>query len=232
VRKARRARFSRPREVAIGLGCYAAYLLVRSVVMKRRGRARAAENAARIVALERRLGIHLEPAMQAHFLGSRRRLLGALNVAYVTANIVLTLGVMTRLFNRSDPAYHHVRRATMLGMLAAQPVFLVFPTEPPRKQEHLVDTIEEVSGFDLDSGWIVKLYNPIAAMPSIHMVFAVCTSSALLASERSPVVRALAWSYPPAVAYTVLVTANHFVLDVVAGVALAAAAISLTSPRR
>jgi hypothetical protein len=224
----RRGRFSRPREVAIGVGCYAAYLLVRAAVVNGRGRERAARNADRIVALERKLRIHVEPQVQALFLTRRKRLLGALNIAYVTLNVVLTLGVMMRLFERRDPAYYPARRATMLGMLAAQPVFLLFPTEPPRKQEHLVDTVEEVSGFDLDSGPIVKLYNPIAAMPSIHVLFAVCTSAAVLATTESSAVRALAWAYPPAVTVTVLVTANHFVLDVLAGAALAAGAIYVT----
>jgi membrane-associated phospholipid phosphatase len=47
----------------------------------------------------------------------------------------------------------------------------------------------------------------------------------VLASSDRPVVRGIAWGYPPAVAFTVLVTANHYVLDVIAGAALAAAAV-------
>ena len=196
--------------------------------MNRRGRERAAKNAERIVDLERKLRIHLEPEMQALFVVRRRRLLEVLNVAYVVLNIVLTLGVMERLFDRRHPAYHRARRATAVGMLAAQPVFLLFPAEPPRKQDHLVDTMREVAGVDLESGLIVRLYNPIAAMPSVHMIFAICTSAAVLASSDSPVLRGVAWSYPPAVAFAVLVTANHFILDVVAGTAIAAGAIALT----
>jgi hypothetical protein len=113
-------------------------------------------------------------------------------------------------------------------MLAAQPAFLLFPVEPPRKLEHLVDTIEEVTGVDLESGLIVRLYNPIAAMPSIHMVFAVCTSAGVLASSDRPGARGAAYAYPPAVAFTVLVTANHYVLDILAGTALALVALRLT----
>jgi hypothetical protein len=150
-----------------------------------------------------------------------------LNVAYVTLNIVLTVGVLMRLFLRRHPAFHHARRATAIGMLAAQPVFLLLPTEPPRKQEHLVDTIEEVTGIDLDARVIVQLYNPIAAMPSVHMVFAICSSFAVLASSEVPLVRALAYSYPSGVAFTVLVTANHYLLDVLAGTALALVATRL-----
>jgi len=214
--------------VAIGVGSYAVYLVVRAVVVNRGGRERGARNARRIVALERRLGIHVEPAVQRLLLPRHSRLVGVLNVAYVTLNVVLTVGVLMRLYALRHPAFHRARRATAIAMLAAEPVFLVLPTEPPRKQEHLVDTMEEVTGVDLDSGVIAKLYNPIAAMPSIHMVFAVCTSAAVLASSDSPVARGLAYAYPPGVAFTVLVTANHYVLDILAGTALALASVTLT----
>ena len=152
-------------------------------------------------------------------------------MGYVTLNVVLTVGSLMRMFFRRDPAFHGIRRATAFAMLAAQPIFLLFPVEPPRKLEYLVDTIEEVSGLDLDSGLVVRLYNPIAAMPSIHMAFAVCTSAGVLASSDAPVVRLLALTYPPAVAFTVLVTANHYLLDVMAGTALALAALHASAPR-
>jgi PAP2 superfamily len=219
--------FSGRREVAIGLGAYAVYLLVRGIVVRRRGRERAVVNARRLVALERRLRIHVEPAVQGLLLPRRRRAVAVLNVAYVTLNVALTVGVLMRLFFLRHPYFHRARRATAIGMLAAQPIFLLMPTEPPRKQEHLVDTIEEVTGIDLDSGLIVKLYNPIAALPSIHMVFAICTAAAVLSSSSSVPVRGLAFAYPAGVAFTVLVTANHYVLDIAGGTVLALAAIRL-----
>ena len=64
-------------------------------------------------------------------------------------------------------------------MLGAQPFFLLLPTAPPRKLDHLVDTIAEVSGIDLDSGFVAKLYHPLAAMPSIHMTIAVVTAEGI-----------------------------------------------------
>jgi hypothetical protein len=220
-------RFSGRREAAIALGAYAVYLVVRAAALRRDGRKRASQNAQLVVGLERRLGIHVEPRVQALLLPRRRRLVGVLNVAYVTLNVVLTVGGLMRLFFSGHPAYGRIRRATAVGMLGAQPAFLLFPVEPPRKLEHLVDTIEEVTGLDLDSGWVVRLYNPIAAMPSIHTVFAVCTSAGVLASTDRPAVRSLAYAYPPAVAFTVLVTANHYLLDVAAGAALAFSALRL-----
>jgi PAP2 superfamily len=218
----RRARsYSTRREVALGLGVYAAYLLVRRAVVNERGRAQASRNARRIVALERRLGIYVEPRLQA-FLLPQRRLIAVLNVAYVTLNVGLTVGWLIRLFRGRHPEFHRLRRAAVLTTLGAQPIFLFFPVAPPRTLDEFVDTIEEVSGIDLDRGLVAQLYDPIAAMPSIHVAYAVVTASGIAATSGSPLARALAPAYPPSVAAVVFATANHYVLDAVAGAALAA----------
>jgi PAP2 superfamily len=218
--------FSRRREVAIGLGVYAAYLLVRRLKANDEGRRRAAANAERIVALERRLNMHVEPDLQALLL-PRRRLVAVLNVAYVTLNVGLTVGWLMRLFRRRHPDFHRLRRAAALATMGAQPVFLFFPVAPPRTLDHFVDTIADVSGFDLDRGLVAQLYDPLAAMPSIHVTYAVITAAGIAATSESPVVRAVAPAYPPLVALVVFVTANHYVLDAVGGAILGAAALRL-----
>ena len=221
-----RRRFSARREVAIGLGVYAAYLAVRQLVVNEEGRRQSAKNAERIVELERRLGIHVEPELQALLL-PRRRVVAALNVAYVTLNVGLTVGWLWRLFRRRDPEYHRLRRAAVLATLGAQPVFLLFPTAPPRTLDHFVDTIADVSGVDLDTGIVARLYDPIAAMPSIHVTYAVVTAAGIARTTRSPLARALAPAYPPAVAFVIFATANHYVLDALAGAALGVAGLRL-----
>jgi PAP2 superfamily len=221
-----RRRFSGRREVAIGLGVYAAYLAVRHLVVNEEGRRKAAGNAERIVALERRLGMHVEPGLQAMLL-PRRRLVAVLNVAYVTLNVGLTVGWLMRLYRRRDPEFHRFRRAAVLATLGAQPVFLLFPTAPPRTLDEFVDTIADVSGFDLDEGLIARLYDPIAAMPSIHIAYAVVTAAGIAETSRSPLARALAPAYPPAVAFVILGTANHYVLDAVGGAALGFASLRI-----
>ena len=212
-------RFAARYEIALGLGVYAAYLGVRAVKLRTGGRARADRNALRIVALERRLGLHVEPALQRALL-PRTRLVAALNVAYVTLNVGLTVGWLMRLYARRDPDFHRLRRAAVAATLGAQPVFLLFPVAPPRTLEGFVDTIEAVSGLDLDRGLVAELYDPIAAMPSIHVAYAVVTAAGLAATARTPWVRAVAPAYPPAVTLVVLATANHYVLDALAGAVL------------
>ena len=218
--------FSARREVAIGLGVYSAYLLVRRLVVNEEGRRQAARNAERIVAVEERLGIHVEPELQALLL-PRRRVVAILNVAYVTLNVGLTIGWLIRLFRRRHPDFHRLRRATALATLGAEPVFLLFPVSPPRTLEHFVDTIADVSGVDLDTGLIAKLYDPIAAMPSIHVAYAVVTAAGIAETSSSALVRGLAPAYPPLVAVVVFTTANHYILDAIAGAALGLGALRI-----
>jgi hypothetical protein len=220
-------RFSGKREVAIGLGVYALYLLASRRKRGAAGRLQAAKNAERVVALERRLGIHVEPALQQLLL-PHRRALGVLNVAYVVSNAALSVGWLMRLYARRHPEFHRFRRAAVLTTLACQPVFYLFPCAPPRSLDHFVDTIADVSGLDLDSGAVAQLYDPLAAMPSIHVAYAVVTAAGMAAASESPTLRALAPAYPPVVAAVVFVTANHYVLDAVAGAAVAGLALRLS----
>ena len=219
-------RFSGRREAAIGLGVYAVYLLGRQLKLRTDARKRANRNAGRVLSLERRLGIDVEPSLQRLLL-PRKRLIAVLNVAYVTLNVGLTVGWLIRLFQRRDPEFHRLRRAAVLATLGAQPVFLLFPVAPPRTLEGFVDTIADVSGFDLDRGLVAKLYDPIAAMPSIHVAYAVVTGAGIAATAATPLARKVAPAYPPLVAIVVFVTANHYVLDARAGAGLAGVALRL-----
>jgi PAP2 superfamily len=219
-------RFSGRKEVAIGLGVYALYLLAGRFKRDERSRLQAARNAERVVALERRIGLYVEPELQSLLL-PRRRLVAVLNVAYVTLNVGLTVGWLMHLYRRRDSEFHRLRRAAVLTTLGAQPVFVVFPCAPPRSLDGFVDTIVEVSGLDLDSGLVAQLYDPLAAMPSIHVAYAVVTAAGIAQTSRSPLLRAAVTAYPPFVALIVFTTANHYVLDAIAGAALATLGLRL-----
>ena len=221
VRLPGRREFSARREVAIGLGVYAVYLLVRAATVTDVGRERARRNAARVVEVERRLHLHVEPDLQRVFL-PYRRLMHVLNVSYATLNVGLTVVWLMRLFRRRHPAYHGARRAIALTTLGAQPFFLLLPTAPPRSLDHLVDTIAEISRVDLDAGLVARLYHPLAAMPSIHVAYAVVTAAEVAEATESRLLRRVVPAYPPLVALVVFVTGNHYVIDAVAGAVLGA----------
>jgi len=216
-------RFSVRRELALGLGVYALYLLVGRFVLRRRGRARAAVNAVRVIRLEERLGLHVEPAVQRALL-RYPRLVHGLNVGYGLFNVTLTVGWLVLLYRRRDESFHRFRRACLLAHVGAQPVFLLLPTAPPRVHDGFVDTLAEVSGLDIEHPFLLRFYNPIAAMPSLHVAFAVVTGAEIASRSDTLVVKAVAHSYAPLVAMVVAGTGNHYVLDAVGGAVLGAAA--------
>lgn len=206
------------REVAIGLGCYAAYLVVRWAVWTDAGRRRARSNARDLVELERRLGVAVEERLQRRAT-RHPRLVHGLNAGYAAGNVMLSVGWLIVLYGRGSPDFRRERRAAVLAFLSALPAFLLRPTAPPRQLDGMADTLV-ASGVDLDHPLLVRFYNPIAAMPSHHAAFATVTGLGLAAAAGGRICR-WAWrSYPAAVGLVVISTGNHFVLDVVAGYAL------------
>ena len=214
------------REAVVGLGAYTAYLGVRGAVLARHGRARARANALRVASLERRVHLGVERPVQELAL-RKPRLVHVLNAGYAGANVTMSMGWLVLLARRGDPGFRRERRAALLAFLGALPAFLLFPTAPPRTLDGYADTIA-VSGVDIEHPVLVRFYNPVAAMPSHHVAFAVVTGAGLAARARGPL-GAAGWRvYPAAVAVVVLCTGNHFVLDCVAGAALGAVARRLT----
>lgn len=218
--------FSARREILLGLGTYGLYLAGSRLALRRDGRARARRNAERLVTLEERTGLHVEPLVQQVALRFPR----ALHVAtagYAVGNVTLSAGWLALAFRRRDPDYHRERRAAVAAYLGALPVFYLLPTAPPRTLDGFVDTLAH-SGIDIEHPLLLRFYNPIAAVPSLHCAFAVVTGSALAGRHRG--LRRLLWrSYAPAVALVVVATGNHYTLDVVSGVALGRIARRLTA---
>lgn len=216
--------FRARREVAIGLGAYAAYLLVRRRVWTEPGRARACSNGRRVLELERRLGIAVEGGVESCAL-REPRLVHALDIAYGALNVGLTVGVLIALYRRRDGEFHRLRRRVVAAHAGALPVFLVFPVAPPRAVRDAADPAPAVGRLNLDHPLLVRFYNPVAALPSQHLSLAVLTGSALAARAGGRLGRMAARSYPAVVALVVVATGNHYVVDVAAGAALGALAL-------
>lgn len=218
------------REAAIALSAYGLYLGVRRLVWNDRGRATALAHAQRIAAAEERVGIHVEPRLQRQALRSPR-LTDALNAGYAAGNVALSVGWLMSLYWRRDPDFGRERRAAVAAFVGALPLFARWPTAPPRALDGFVDTLA-ARGLPLDHPLLVRFYNPIAAMPSHHVAFAVVTGTGLARRARRRSARAAWCAYPVAVSAVVMATANHFLADVVAGAALGAAARRVTRGRR
>jgi hypothetical protein len=112
--------------------------------------------------------------------------------------------------------------------------YLAYPTAPPRLSG--IGITDTVSGghIDLNSGLVSSLYNPYAAVPSMHIGYALIVAASLLRHARHPLVRTLGALYPLFVLLVVVATGNHFFFDAAAGAlvaGLAAMGAALLTPR-
>jgi membrane-associated phospholipid phosphatase len=103
--------------------------------------------------------------------------------------------------------------------------YLLVPTAPPRFFPELgfVDTISYYVNVKHDSGLVTLFFNPYAAVPSMHVAFALMIAVPAFLTVRRKVFKALWATYPLIVAFVVVVTGNHWIMDAIAGAAVAAA---------
>jgi hypothetical protein len=80
-----------------------------------------------------------------------------------------------------------------------------------------VDTLHNISDIDLHGGVFSGWFNPHAAVPSMHFGYALMIGIAGLVLLRYWPLRLLALTYPAIVFVTITGTANHYVIDAVAG---------------
>jgi membrane-associated phospholipid phosphatase len=108
--------------------------------------------------------------------------------------------------------------------------YTLFPTAPPRMfPEHgFVDTIVDFSQVNHDSTLAKIFINPYAAVPSMHCAFALMIGGTGVKVCRHWWSKAFWATWPLLIAWVVIVTANHYWVDVALGwmVAIAAALIA------
>src|SRR5947209_13751516 len=95
------------------------------------------------------------------------------------------------------------------------------------------DVVSSSHAFgNFHGGALASRANELAAMPSLHMAWAAWCALVLWRVSERRWVRVLALLYPCVTAFAVLATGNHFVLDLLAGLAtLALALLALAAPR-
>jgi len=213
-------------EAAGALTLYGLYELARGLVGP--DTAQADAHAHRLVALERSLHLFVEANVQraAQTLPGLTSLLG---IAYLTLHLAVTGGVLLWLHRRRPEGFPFIRTALLLASGLALVGFLVYPTAPPRLAG--VGILDTVSGrqVDLNRGLVGSLYNPYAAMPSMHIGYALIVAVALLRHGRRLLVRAIGALYPPFVVLVIVATGNHFFLDAAAGTLVVGLATALAA---
>jgi membrane-associated phospholipid phosphatase len=214
------------RELVIALSAYGAYSLVRGLFGGTLAVGR--DNAADLVSLEKALGLYVEPGMQRFFVDHS---LGMpfWNSLYVVSQVVVLPLTLFLVYRYRRPAYAFVRNMAIISWSAGLVVYALLPVAPPRLlASGFTDTVSSQTFFDLDSEFIRAFYNPVAAMPSLHVGMAPVVAWALIRLTPWVWTRALGWAYPVLIAVCIVVTGNHYVLDIAGGllVVLPAAALA------
>ncbi len=221
---ARRAGLTWPRlpaaaELAtIGAG-YAAYALVRLAI--RAGHQAAFAHAAWLWRVERWLHLNIEPSLN-HLTVAHPGLAGPVGYYYGLLHFIVTPLVLAWLYLRRPAAFPRLRAALVLATTGANVVFWTWPVAPPRfSVPGMTDVLvtHDILGA-ADPRGPSSLVNLYAAMPSLHVAWAAWCAVAIVITTRSRW-RHLAWLYPCATTFVVLASANHFLLDIAGGVAIA-----------
>jgi len=175
-------------------------------------------NARSLVSLERSLGVFYEQAVQRLVLPSHVAI-DLANWLYANAQFTVNVAFLAFLYVYRNDVFYFVRNMFFVSMGIALLVHLSVPVAPPRMlpQYGFVDTIQQVAHVNQDSGAISLFVNPYAAMPSMHMCFALLVGVTGVLLGRSAWVRAVCSLYPLIVLAAIVVTANHFFLDALAG---------------
>ena len=122
--------------------------------------------------------------------------------------------------NRS---FYFVRNMMMTAMILALVGYILYPTAPPRffPEWGFVDSVSDFTGVEPSSDGVNAMFNPYAAVPSMHVAFALMIGWSLAQLVRTRVARWFWWAYPVVVTYVIVATGNHFLMDAVLGAAAA-----------
>jgi hypothetical protein len=173
--------------------------------------------------------LHIDPeAGLDHWLARHHTLAVLVSNYYDNAHFVVTLGLVGWLWWSYPLLYRPLRTGLVLMNVIGMVVFWLYPMAPPRllNPQLYTDVVASTHAFgSWHSGTLATAANQLAAMPSLHMAWAAWSALALWRIFAGYRFRWLAWLYPAVTSVAVLSTGNHYVLDVVAGLATFALAM-------
>jgi hypothetical protein len=210
------------RQLVLFAGAYYAYRIVRGIVD---GQVTTAfEHARSLVGLERGMHLFFEPNLQ-HWALKSNIVMDFANWMYVNSHFTVTTTFLVWLYLARNSVYYYVRNMFMVAMGLALVGYLVFPAAPPRMLPEwgFTDTVANFVG-QAGSDTASVLYNPYAAVPSMHVAFALMIAVPAIMVVRSRVLKVLWGFYPLLITFVVMATANHFWVDAALGALTAAAA--------
>jgi hypothetical protein len=202
-------------EVATLLALYAVYEVVR-------GQGHATVAAARehthwIVDLERSLHVFGERAVQ-HAVDAVPAVPTLLGIAYIVLHFVGTTTFLVWVYRAHRERFALVRNTIIAATGIALTLYVLFPVAPPRLAAlGFADTVSDDAKVNLSSSLLKGLYNPFAAVPSLHFGYALLVGVTVATLARRRSVRVLGSVYPAVMLLVIVATGNHFFFDAAAG---------------
>jgi hypothetical protein len=174
------------------------------------------------------LRTHLDPELALNRWLATHASLGRLIADYYdTAHFVVTLTLLGWVWWRHVPRYRMLRNSLIGINVIGFAIFWLFPVAPPRMLSSFgfVDIVAVTHAVGAwSTGAVASQANEYAAMPSLHVAWALWCVFAVWSVRRDVLSRAIAVAYAAVTAIAVLATANHYFLDVAAGMLTAAVA--------
>lgn len=208
-----------PHRGLVEAGTLAALYGVYEVV---RGRGHATLAAARahtdaIVSLERDVHVFGERAVQhaVHALPAVPALLGA---AYILLHFVGTTSFIVWSHRRRREHFAFIRNTLIVATGIALVIYVLYPAAPPRLAGlGFSDTVSSGAHVNLSSNLLGSLYNPFAAVPSLHFGYALLVGAGIATLARRRAVRVAGALYPLVMLFVIVATGNHFFFDAATG---------------
>jgi PAP2 superfamily len=210
------------RQVLLFAVAYYAYRLTRGWIDDGQGAAVAFENARHLINIEQSTHLFFERDVQS-FTGGWELASDAASLLYMNAQVGVTLAALVFIYLFHNERFYFVRNMFMVSMALALAGYTLFPTAPPRfffAEYGFQDTVSQLSGIGHDDS-VNALFNPYAAVPSMHCCFAIFVGFTLARSCKHRAVR-IAWAlWPLVMTWVVVSTANHWIADALLGAATA-----------
>lgn len=176
-----------------------------------------------VLHLEALLHLAMEPRL-SQFVQAHHRLGQVLSLYYDWAHGTVTVGVLLAGWLVAAPGYRAARRVLVAVNLVALAVFVVLPVAPPRllPDAGVADVVARSGTWGAwdSSAAVAEHADQYASLPSLHVAWAVWVLLAAVRWTRSRRLRALAGAHVALTVVVVVVTGNHYLIDVVAGAAL------------
>ena len=176
-----------------------------------------------------RIGLNFEKSVN-QWVAAREWIAQVLDYYYATLHFVVTIGVLVWLFVKRPHVYRGARTVLFTTTLIALAGFALYPTAPPRLLPGMgyIDTVIKFHTWgSLAQPEIAAHSNQYAAMPSLHIGWALWAGLSLFMCARSRWWRAFGLLYPFFTLLVIVATANHYIIDAVGGALVVALAFGV-----